>query len=387
MKTKRFDFNFRPLQINVSFSIEGSVPDRQTYDADNAEYTPDYTVAPVIIQPNVSRMDKDEILLAGRINQYLTNIRWYEIVGGVKTLIAADNASYEITTTLDNAGRIKVKKNAAQNIPITLQFYAEYIDSRTNQLHVVQGTNQIFCDNATVYMPVLSLNAADTTIYNPLLDADTQTVTASLKLGADECPIAKRLFVWEKWNPNDLTWATVGAETTLDYDVTVSADGVSCVVNRSLMGADLYLRCRAKYDINGSPGGVTLNDASPCKVVAFIRRLPKFEFDYFGVPTNIPADLMAVAPFAKMWNANGDLPTPERELLPLWYIATNKASGSLSYDLVAHGMNPIIPTAALSQIYGAVIGLDVIDRGPWASMEDADGVVFEDGSGNLILIH
>ena len=387
MKTKRFDFNFRPLQINVSFSIEGSVPDRQTYDADSGEYTPDYTVTPVIIQPNVSRMDKDEILLPGRINQYLTNIRWYEIIGGVKTLIASDNAGYEITTSGDNAGRIKVKKNAAQNIPITLQFYGEYIDTRTNQLHIVQGTNQIFCDNSTVYMPVLSLNAADTTIYNPLSDADTQTVTASLKLGADECPTDKRLFVWEKWNPNDLAWAIVGAETTLDYDVTVSTDGVSCIVDRSLIGADLYLRCRAKYDINGNPEGVALSDASPCKVISFVRRLPKFEFDYFGVPTNIPADLMAVAPFAKIWNANGDLPSPERELLALWYIATNQASGSLSYNPVAHGMNPTIPTAALSQIYGAVIGLDVIDRGPWASMEDADGVVFEDGSGNLILIH
>ena len=73
--------------------------------------------------------------------------------------------------------------------------------------------------------------------------------------------------------------------------------------------------------------------------------------------------------------------------MALWYIATNKASGSLSYALVAHGMNPTIPTAALSQIYGAVIGLDVIDRGPWASMEDADGVVFEDGDGNVLLIH
>ena len=49
MKTKRFDFNFRPLQINVSFSVDGSVPDRQTYDADNGEYTPDYTVTPAII--------------------------------------------------------------------------------------------------------------------------------------------------------------------------------------------------------------------------------------------------------------------------------------------------------------------------------------------------
>lgn len=104
----------------------------------------------------------------GRINQYLTNIRWYGIVSGVKTLIASDNAGYEITKTGgDNAGRM-VKKNAVQEVtPITLQFYAEYIDTRTNQLHVVQGTHQLICDNSTVYMPVLSLNASDTTIYKP----------------------------------------------------------------------------------------------------------------------------------------------------------------------------------------------------------------------------
>jgi len=387
MKTKRFDFNFRPLQIDVSFSTDGSVPDRQAYNADNSEYIPDYTITPVIIQPNVSRLDKDEILMAGRINQYLANIRWYEIIGGVSTLITVDNAGYEITTSGDNAGRIKVKKNAAQGLPITLQFYAEYIDTRMNQLHTIQGTQLIFCGNATVFMPALNLDADNTTLYNPLVDPDLQTVNASLKLGADECPAAKRLFVWEKWNPNDLAWAVVGAETTLDYDVSLSTDGVTCTVNRSLMGAELYLRCRAKYDINGNPGGIVLSDSSPCKVVAFIRRLPKFEFDFFGVPTNIPADIMVVAPFAKIWNTNGDLPSPERELLPLWYIATNKATGSLSYSLAAHGMTPTIPTSALSQLYGAVLGLDVIDRGPWAAIEDTDGVVFEDGDGNVIIIH
>lgn len=387
MKTKRFDFNFRPLQINVSFSVESSVPDRQTYDADNGEYTPDYTITPVTVQPNISLMDKDEVLPAGRINKYITNVKWYEIVGGVKTLIAANNTNYEITTSGDNAGRIKMKKNVEQGLPITLQFYAEYVDNRTNQVHIIQGTHQIICNNATVYIPVLSLNASDTTIYNPLIDPDIQTITASLKLGTDECPIEKRLFVWEKWNPNDLAWAVVGAETTLDYDVSVSTDGITCTVNRNLMGADLYLRCRARYDINGNPSSISLDGSSPSKTISFVRRLPKFEFDYFGVPTNIPVGLMAVAPVAKIWNANGDLSNPEQELLPLWYTATNQASGSLSYNLVANGMSPIISTSALSQIYGAIIGLDVIDRGAWASWEDSDGVVFEDGDGYLILIH
>jgi len=386
MRRKRIEFNIRSLQIDVSFAIDGSVPERQSYDADAQEYTPDYTVTPVIIQPNISRLDRDEVVFAGRINQYLTNVKWYEIVNKITTLIDSGNINYEVTGSGDNAGRIKVKKNASTNAPITLQFYAEYIDTRTNQVYIIQGTKQVFCGNSTVYQPLLNLDTADTSVYNPLTDTDTQTITASLKLGSNECPAAKRLFVWEKWNPNDLIWAVVGAETTLDYDITVSPDGTSCVVNKNLMGTDLYIRCRAKYDINGNPSGITLNDSSPCKVVAFVRRLPKFEFDY-SAPTNIPSNLMVIAVEARIWGTNGSISNPERELLPLWYIATNTSGGSLSYNLVAQGMNVTIPTAALSQLFGAVIGLDVIDRGPVAAMEDGDGVVFEDGDGNVLLIH
>lgn len=58
MKTKRFDYNFRPLQMNVSFAVDGSVPGRQSYDADADEYTPDYTLTPLVIQPCISCMDK-----------------------------------------------------------------------------------------------------------------------------------------------------------------------------------------------------------------------------------------------------------------------------------------------------------------------------------------
>ena len=38
MKTKRFDFNFKPLQINVSMVVEGGVSDSQNYDADTDTY-------------------------------------------------------------------------------------------------------------------------------------------------------------------------------------------------------------------------------------------------------------------------------------------------------------------------------------------------------------
>ena len=384
MKTRRFDFNFRPLQINISFAVDGSVPNKQNFDADTGDYTPDYRLTPLIIQPQVGCLDKDDFLQAGSINYQLANVKWYEIVGGVSTLIQSTNTNYEITTSGGNAGRIKVKKNAQPRVPITLEFHAEYTDPRTGQLYQIVKTYPITCSNSTMFAPQLVLDAADQTIYNPLTDPDTQVVHASLRLGVTECPTANRLFVWEIFRA-DNTWSAVGSDTTLDYDVTVAADGASCTVNRSLMGTELYLRCRAKYDLGGNPSGVSLTDASPSKVVSFIRRVPKYEADMVGVPTNIPPGTLTISPEASIWDVNGSIANPLKALLPLWYVATNKASGTLSYTQVAHGLNPTIPTKAMSQSYGAVYGLDVIDVGPLCAFEDGNGDIFEDGNGDVII--
>ncbi len=382
MKIKRFDFNFRPLQVDISFTTSGSIPNRQNYDAATGEYTPDFTLTPLVIQPEVSVIDKDDVLQAGRVNQSLTNIAWYEIVSGTRTLIAASNTNYELTTSGSDAGRIKVKRNAAVNTALTLEFNAQYVDPRTNQIHNIQKTYSVYCDNATV-LPELYLDAADQTLYNPLVHEDTQVVKASLKLGGNEVLAERRIFVWEKYR-SDGSWTVVGTDETLDYDVTVAADGLSVTVDRSKMGSELYLRCRAKYDVYGDPASVTLTDGSPSKVISFIRRIPKFEYDIAGVPTNIP-EIVEIAPNASIWDVNGPIANPERELLPLWYVATNKASGSLSYTQIGHGANPILPTKAMSQHYGAVYGIDVKDCGPTCAMEDSDGKVFTDSDGKVLL--
>lgn len=383
MKVKRIDFNFKPLQINRSFTTVGNVPNRQNYDAATGEYTPDYTITPLVIQPEISIIDKNDILEAGRINQALANIRWYENIDGTRTLITAENANYELTSSGSNAGRIKVKRNVDVNTAVSLEFYAEYVDPRTNHLHTIQDVYSVYCDNATVF-PELFLDAAEQTLYNPLVAEALQTVKASLKLGGNEVPAARRIFVWEKYR-SDGSWSEVGTDTTLDFDVTISADGAAATVDRSKMGAELYLRCRTKYDVYGSPASVTLSDGNPQKVISFIRRLPKYEYDIAGIPTNIP-EVVTIAPNASIWDVNGPVDNPERELLPLWYVAQNKASGSLSYSQVGHGANPVLPTKAMTQLYGAVYGLDVKDCGPDCVWEDSDGKVFEDSDGVLLMI-
>ncbi len=384
MKTKRFDFNWKPLQLQISFAVDGSVPDKQNYSTDTQEYTPDYTITPLIIQPNVSILDKDETLPAGRVNHKLTNIRWKQNINGVSTLIASDNANYEITTSGGNAGRIKVKRNAEPKVPITLEFYAEYIDSRNNQVLVIRGTYLISCSSASDLVRV-ELNAADQTVFNPLADATTQTITATVWLGENVCPAGKYALVWEVLG-EDNTWHVAGSDTVMDYDITV--EGNTATVNRWLMGKEMYLRCRCKYSAEGTPGSVTLTDASPQAMVSFVRRIPKYEFDITGVPYNIPPGTLRVAPTAIIRTTNGNIENAETELLPLWYMATNKASGSLSYALIGHGINPTLPTGRMDSNYGGVIGLDVIDRGPAGAFTDAaDGAVICDADGDILIIH
>ncbi len=386
MKTRRFDFNFKPLQISRTIAVDGSVPSRQTFDVNENTHTPDYTLTPLIIQPRIGRLDKDEILAAGCINHLLVNVRWYEILDGVRTLITTSNVNYEVTTSGGDAGRIKVKKNAEPNHPITLEFYAEYQDTRTAQIHVIQDTFSVMC-NASTATPELYLDAADQTIYDPLIDADTQTVHADLKIAAKECDADKRVFVWELYR-EDGTWSAVGADSTMDYCATVSSDGASCTINRRLMGEALALRCRAKYDLNGNPSSVALTDASPTKVIEFVRRIHKFDFDIVDCPVNIPSGLVAIAPRASIFDTHGEIANAENELLVIWYVATNKASGSLSYSQIAHGKDPNkLSTAAMSDQMGAVYGIDVKDRGPIAAWQDSDGNVFTDSDGKILLVH
>lgn len=393
MRTKRFDFNFRPLQINQALTIEGGVSDQQTFNADTGEYIPDYTLEPtrLVIQPRVGRLDRDEILSPGRVNAELTNVRWFEIVEGKQVEITdgtAPNASFSVVRKGENAGQLTVRKNAQPQQPINLIFRADYPDPRNGQVYKVEMTKQILCKNATTFAPELLLDAADHTVYNPLASQDVQVVHASLRLGEKECPAEKRKFVWEIQR-EDGTYSAVG-DDELDYDVTISADGLSCTIDRSLMGDSINLRCRAKYSIDGTPDDVTLSDASPERLFTFTRRIPKFEYDITEVPTNINKDVKYIAPRAKIWDTNGLIDNAEKELLPLWYVATNvdaKLNKTLSYSLIGHGMSPVLPTEKMDMKFGAVYGLDVVDVGPVGPWVDSDGALIVDDEGNLILFH
>lgn len=114
-KQRKITINYRPLQISGDIEVVGSVPDMQVYQADKNEYTPDYTLTPLTLFPRCNATDPDAVAKLGTVNASLTNMKWYERIGGIRTLITSSNTNYVITDSGSEKGKIQMKKNVSTN--------------------------------------------------------------------------------------------------------------------------------------------------------------------------------------------------------------------------------------------------------------------------------
>lgn len=383
MKYKRLDFKYTPLQVNTSKTISGSVPLEQTYDANQDEYSPDYRLTPCALQPVISIIDRDGILPSGRVNSELTDIAWYRVENGVEgNALVTTPQKHVITSSGDDAGKLLWYINAAPQKPILLRFKAKYLDSRTNKIHRIMMDYSINCKNATLYKPTLLLSSGDR-YYNPLRDTDKQVISASLRLGSEECAKEKRLFIWEILRDR----GQFSAITADDLEIKVSADGTSVTLDRSLMGKRICIRCRAKFSADGNPASVDLSDATPNRIVNIVRRIPFYDYDILDTVDEVLPDTKVVNPAAIISDNVGEIANPTRELQVLWWMAPNNSIHFENAVLVGHGMSPRVPTDLLDPNRGAILALEVKDLDPLALAMDADGKVFVDADGNPFIFH
>lgn len=383
MKYKRLDFKYTPLQVNTSKTISGSVPLEQTYDANQDEYSPDYRLTPCALQPVISIIDRDGILPSGRVNSELTDIAWYRVENGVEgNALVTTPQKHVITSSGDDAGKLLWYVNAAPQKPILLRFKAKYLDSRTNKIHRIMMDYSINCKNATLYKPTLLLSSGDR-YYNPLRDTDKQVISASLRLGSEECAKEKRLFIWEILRDR----GQFSAITADDLEIKVSADGTSVTLDRSLMGKRICIRCRAKFSADGNPASVDLSDATPNRIVNIVRRIPFYDYDILDTVDEVLPDTKVVNPAATISDNVGEIANPTRELQVLWWMAPNNSIHFENAVLVGHGMSPRVPTDLLDPNRGAILALEVKDLDPLALAMDADGKVFVDADGNPFIFH
>lgn len=383
MKYKRLDFKYTPLQVNTSKTISGSVPLEQTYDANQDEYSPDYRLTPCALQPVISIIDRDGILPSGRVNSELTDIAWYRVENGVEgNALVTTPQKHVITSSGDDAGKLLWYVNAAPQKPILLRFKAKYLDSRTNKIHRIMMDYSINCKNATLFKPTLLLSSGDR-YYNPLRDTDKQVISASLRLGSEECAKEKRLFIWEILRDR----GQFSAITADDLEIKVSADGTSVTLDRSLMGKRICIRCRAKFSADGNPASVDLSDATPNRIVNIVRRIPFYDYDILDTVDEVLPDTKVVNPAATISDNVGEIANPTRELQVLWWMAPNNSIHFENAVLVGHGMSPRVPTDLLDPNRGAILALEVKDLDPLALAMDADGKVFVDADGNPFIFH
>ena len=383
MKYKRLDIKYTPLQVHYSKSVSGSVPLEQTYDADQDEYSPDYRLTPCALQPVISIIDRDGILPSGRVNSELTDITWYRVENGVEgNALVTTPQKHVITSSGDDAGKLLWYINAAPQKPILLRFKAKYLDSRTNKIHRIMMDYSINCTNASLYKPTLLLSSGDR-YYNPLRDTDKQVISASLRLGSEECAKEKRLFIWEILRDR----GQFSAITADDLEIKVSADGTSVTLDRSLMGKRICIRCRAKFSADGNPASVDLSDATPNRIVNIVRRIPFYDYDILDTVDEVLPDTKVVNPAATISDTVGEIANPTREPQILWWLAPNNSIHFENAVLVGHGMSPRVPTDLLDPNRGAILALEVKDLDPLALAMDADGKVFVDADGNPFIFH
>lgn len=383
MKQIRFDFKYQPLQVNKSMTLGGGVPNEQTYDADSGEFSPDYSLVPVCIKPIIGIIDRDRILTNGSVNAQLADVSWRRVIDGVEEKALESTAGkYTITTSGDENGKLLWYINAAPLKPILLRFKATYMDPRTGQIYNIVEDISITCRNATRYIPVLQISGGSS-YYNPTRDENKQTITASLRLGTEECGASKRTFVWEIARSNGY-FTEVTAD---DLELKISSDGATATLDRSLMGEQITIRCRAKYSAAGNPSAVQLTDASPSKVITIARRIPPIDVEVLDAVDNLQPGTRNFSPRAYIYDNVGEIPNPTKDILPIWYFGTNSHTKSIVFVQQGHGLNPVIPTDLMDAKLGGILQIDTKILNPLALLTDGDGKVITDGDGKAIVFH
>lgn len=370
------DVNYTPLKTSGGIEVIGSVPERQTYSANTNEYTPDYSLTPLVLFPRCNATDPDSYIKSGSVNASLTNMKWYEVIGTQRTLIGSDNVGYEITTEGDQKGQIKVKRNSSVATPLSLEFYAEYADTRTNQILVFRFSKVIPVSDVTVPVPVFKIDSPATVIWNPLRNPLSRKITALVFLEGNEISSDKQKckFFWYRMNEGSLEEITDGNG---DNDWEVEAiDHNTLTINQDYIGEDQTYVCKLGYSADGSLPSAPPDDA-PTATTTIRRRIPEVEVDWKGAPTQVAGGTEKLKLEAFVMDGMGVVSDPEEWFRFVWKV---KSPYSQSYSKQAEGIKPTI-----TFIPGMMLELEVQDRGPQAILiDDTDGSVLQDAEGNVL---
>lgn len=371
---KGLNINYRPLQASISMEVVTSVPDRQLYSATDKTFTPDYTLTPLTLFPRCAAVDAELTSAAKSVNSALTNMKWYERIGGVQKLISSGN-DYVITETGEKKGQIQVKKNSSITSPITLEFSADYVDTRTNQVLTYRSSKVIIVSDSSSPQPVLTIDSPDTVQWYPVRDVLQQTITAKLMVGNKDITADDRArFWWYRVLSTGALEEIVDDNGDNDWEI-VSVDGNVLVIDRDFIGEEQTYVCKAAYRETGDlPTAPDTYDQSA--TTRIVRYIPRLECDFKGVISGCPAGTSYIYPQGYVRDSKGVISNPEEWFRFVWM---GKKPGATSYTQVGEGKDPTIEF-----VDGMLLELQLEDKGAQALIVDDDDtnsfITEEDGT-------
>lgn len=374
-KKKGLNINYRPLRASITLQVVTSVPARQIYSATDKSFTPDYTLTPLTLFPRCGAVDAESTAVPAAVNSQLTNMTWKEVIGGVRKQISS-GTDYVIMQTGDNKGQIQVKKNSSITNPITLEFKADFVDTRTGQVIVYRISTVIPVSDSTAPQPVLTIDSPETVQWYPVRDVLQQKITAKMMAGnIDVTDDERTRFWWYRVLSTGALEQIVDGNGDNDWEV-VSVDGNVLTIDRDFIGEGNTYVCKAAFRETGSlPSSPDQFD--PVKTTRIVRYIPKVECDFKGIVSGCPAGTSYIYPQAYIRDATGVISNPSEWFRFIWM---GKKPGETGYRQVAEGMNPTIPFTE-----GMLIELEVEDKGPQALIVDDDdqSVYITDEEGNV----
>lgn len=264
--SKNIVTRFDPLQTVLSFDIEGGST-VQSYNFDFGEYEPDRDITPLLIIPIVQVFDPHGILESGRVNKYIS-FRWYR-----NGELIVNGEDYQVDNTqTDTRGALTVMENVLSGERVTLDFEAEYLDSRKGQLVRFRGKQVLSCETVEKSDVQILIDKPTTMTYNPI--SDQREITINLKALNGSREIEKiKYFLYTK---NGDVIEPVNADSH-DLEI-VSFTGNVLKVDLAYINNVKNYRVYGTQYVDDAP--VSPATDSPLLDFSIKRRFPMYEIDF-----------------------------------------------------------------------------------------------------------
>lgn len=352
-KEESIEISFHPLQASGGIDIIGGVPGIQVYQSDKKEYTPDYTLTPLVLLPRCNATDPSAKEVVGNVNEKLTNVTWHEVENGVRTLISGGDSDYQITTEGKEKGKILVKRNIITTQPVTLEFRGEYV-GRSGERMVYQYSYLIRAVDGSEAVPTISIDSPSGGLdWNPIHDVKNQTIKAKMIAGDKDVTGSDGCRLW--WYRVLSTGALEEVTTDGDNDFEVmSISNDTLTINRDKMGESITYIVKGSYAREGAAPG-TPDESIGYATTTIRRKIPAIEVDWKGLPDEVPQGTKYINPVPVISDTKGIIENPERYFKVSWY--RKESNGALT--LLSNSWTPKLPYSD-----GMKLVMDIEDLGP-----------------------